>query len=142
MLQTFQDCINDINMYESDSKMSCCIPIPSVANTQKKIHPDGPLWDELLEQAWMSRTEKRNIHKNLFCYFTHKLYSKDGKQACHFAVNSELKTIDYVALFKLQEKSAILSGSIASSTFSHKNKNIYYIFYQCLKTRPTKHPVK
>ena len=55
--------------------------------------------------------------------YTHKFYIKDGNESCHFVGNSQLKPIEYVALFKLKENSATLTSSIASSTISNANKN-------------------
>ena len=50
--QTVQNHSNAINMHESDSRISCCTPIPSVANTLKNIYLGGPLWYEFTPEYY------------------------------------------------------------------------------------------
>ena len=56
--------------------------------------------------------------------YTHKFYIKDENKSCNFVGNSQLKPVDYIALFKLKENSATLIASIVSSTLS-KTTNKY-----------------
>ena len=64
----------------------------------------------------MGRSETLNIKKNTFCYYNHKFYINNGKQACHFVGNSKLKPIDYVVVFNIQEESAAITASTDSRT--------------------------
>ena len=47
-----QNCNNAVNMYDSDSIMSCCTPVISVSNTLKKIYLGGTIWDEFTSEYY------------------------------------------------------------------------------------------
>ena len=52
VLQTVQNHINSINIYESDSMMTCCTRILSVANALKNSYVGGPLWDKFTSEYY------------------------------------------------------------------------------------------
>ena len=52
VLQTVQNHINSINIYESDSMMTCCTRILSVANALKNSYVGGPLWDKFISEYY------------------------------------------------------------------------------------------
>ena len=86
----------------------------------------------------MGRPKKVNIKKNLFCSLTHKFYIEYGKGMLFFG-HSKLKPIDYVALFNIQEESADLTASIASSTVSQTKKTTSTTYYTSGKKSLMKH---
>ena len=44
-------------MYDSDSIMICCIPIPSVENNPKNICLGGTIWDELKPEYYNDKND-------------------------------------------------------------------------------------
>ena len=85
--------------------------------------------------------KKINSSNNPLCSLTHKFYIKDGKQTCHFVGHSKLKPIDCVALFKIQEESAALTASIASSNVAQISKISSTTSSTSVKKRLMKHQV-
>ena len=83
---------------------------------------------------------KKNINNNSSCSSTNNFYIKYGKQACNFVGHSKSKPIDYVALLKLQEKSAALTASTASINVAQKKTST--TSFTSVKRRLMKHHVK
>ena len=70
---------------------------------------------------------------------TKKFYNKYGEQVFHFVGHSKLKSIDCVALLKLQEESSSLTASISSINVAQINKTTSIESSTSVKIRLMKH---
>ena len=65
--ETVQNCINAVNIYDSDSIMSCCSPITLVENNLKNIYLGGPLWYEFTYEYYNGRNDAFGLlFKNIY----------------------------------------------------------------------------